>query len=1075
MFLVLVSIFPIQISNAITADEKGIIVDDTETDSSLEHYFTYSENMDQSGLKGWASDANAKTDESFEAKTQHWVWNSSYDEAKKHTYEFTFTGTGARLVGLKSDLKNSFQLDDNEVEVIKISGDKGKVVTLYEVKNLNYGKHKISVTLPEGNGLQVSYAEVYGAKMPTTVKEVITPDMQESEFNAFHYTAYEGKKWHANSNEAYIDLGTSDDKAEECYYEIPFVGNKIVITAAKSPNHGKVRFSIDGEHVQEVDLYAGTRKNEIVYSISGLTEEVHTLKAVTLNSRTGAKVVNQVVKAEIYHEPYVLEDISVEKEFSLIQGATKNIIVEGTPEYAPIDDLTFKSNNEEVATVDENGTVTALKEGKAVITVSASGVTSKEIVITVVPQIKGISGSIVDENLQYTQDTYDEVVNLGQVEKNVSAWQNDSAVSEIVVVAKDSSLNNVNVEVSDFKNSYACIDAKNITATFVKSVQAYSGMPGWGYQPDKYPVGNRKESSDVLYTTEPVNIPFRGVQPIWINIDVPEDTPAGMYQGTITVKTPDLQESLVFTYNLNVQNVKLPNATEFSNGFDIELWQYPYSSAEYYEVEPFSQEHLNILTSIMEKYKEVGGHAITTTINEDAWDRQTYSSNEIHYPSMVKWTKKANGQFEYDFTHFDKWVQFNKDLGIGDKIVIYSIAPWHNSFTYWENGVMKRERFTVGSTRYNQVWTDFFQAMVAHLDEKGWFDEAYVGIDERGLTKTALDLLDTIENKDGKTLKTAGAMDNIETGDHYELARRIDDLNVGDTIAQTKKAAFDKLVADRNELNLKTTLYSCTGHAPGNFSLSAPGENYWSMLFAYKSGTKGFLRWAYDAWVEDPLTDTTHSSFEAGDCFLIFPDHKDAKQPVSKSSIRLEKMAQGVRDVNKLMKMVEEYPELQNDVDVLLDNLKTTYQTSGYYLTDSGKKEIAKDMTNVHNGIEVITNKYLQLKGTAVDRSELESLLEKAKKIFDDEKLYTKESFDNFTKVYYQAVETIKNVSTLQEDLDTALDNLKAAINNLEKVAIEHVPGDNVDTGDDTNGLLLASLVVISGGIYWYLKKRRQA
>jgi hypothetical protein len=29
--------------------------------------------------------------------------------------------------------------------------------------------------------------------------------------------------------------------------------------------------------------------------------------------------------------------------------------------------------------------------------------------------------------------------------------------------------------------------------------------------------------------------------------------------------------------------------------------------------------------------------------------------------------------------------------------------------------------------------------------------------------------------------------------------------------------------------------------------------------------TAGFLRWAYDAWVADPLNDTTHNAFEAGD------------------------------------------------------------------------------------------------------------------------------------------------------------------------------------------------------------------
>ena len=43
---------------------------------------------------------------------------------------------------------------------------------------------------------------------------------------------------------------------------------------------------------------------------------------------------------------------------------------------------------------------------------------------------------------------------------------------------------------------------------------------------------------------------------------------------------------------------------------------------------------------------------------------------------------------------------------------------------------------------------------------------------------------------------------------------------------------------------------------------------------------------------------------EPGDCFLIYPDLKDAENPVSKSSVRLEKMAQGIRDVNKIKQMV---------------------------------------------------------------------------------------------------------------------------------------------------------------------------
>lgn len=133
-----------------------------------------------------------------------------------------------------------------------------------------------------------------------------------------------------------------------------------------------------------------------------------------------------------------------------------------------------------------------------------------------------------------------------------------------------------------------------------------------------------------------------------------------------------------------------------------------------------------------------------------------------------------------------------------------------------------------------------------------------------------------------------------------DLAMRVTDLNVGDTAAAAHPADFEQLVKDREAKGLRTTLYSCTGHRPGNFSLSAPVESYWSIVNAGKSGTAGFLRWAYDAWVEDPLNDTTHSKFEPGDCFLIYPDEKSAQHPISRSSVRLERMAEGVRDVNKL-------------------------------------------------------------------------------------------------------------------------------------------------------------------------------
>lgn len=204
---------------------------------------------------------------------------------------------------------------------------------------------------------------------------------------------------------------------------------------------------------------------------------------------------------------------------------------------------------------------------------------------------------------------------------------------------------------------------------------------------------------------------------------------------------------------------------------------------------------------------------------------------------MVKWTKNGGG-FTYDFTDFDKWVTFNKGLGIGDKIVIYSIAPWHGNFTYWENGTMKSEKYTVGSERWRSVWTDFLRKLIEHLMDKGWFDESYIGIDERGFSADAFDLIDSIRNIHDVPLKTAGAMDGFVN--KFDLALRVTDLNVGDTAAAAHPTDFTRLIEAREAKGLRTTLYSCTEHEPGNFSLSAPVESYWSVVNAGEQ-TSGFL------------------------------------------------------------------------------------------------------------------------------------------------------------------------------------------------------------------------------------------
>lgn len=807
--------------------------------------------------------------------------------------------------------------------------------------------------------------------------EIMTlkPDMTEGSWNKFSYTAYQGKEWTVLENEAYIDLGSSDERAEECYYEIPFVGNKVEIFSNKSSMHGKVRFSVDDENPVVADLYNETRTEpQAVYAVSDLEEGMHVLKAFTLNERTGNKIVNQTAYAQITHAPYIPEDIELaDSEIQMTEDETRQISYTVIPEYAQAADLVYESMDTEIAEVSAKGVITARSEGKTTIRITSqeSGI-AKEIAVTVAAGVRQLGGSIVDTNTQYTQDRYEELLDRHTMSESLTVWKNDKAVSELALVSIGCSLKNVAVTAGDLSNGNNIISGDLVRTVFVKSTKAYNG-PYLGYGSKDRPVpaptsDNRSESPDILYQSEPVDMPFNSVQPVWVEFHIPKDQAAGIYTGTLSVTADGIEDPLLFQYEIEVQDVQLPDPEEFKDGFDIELWQYPYSSAEYYGVEPFSPEHFKILESAMLKYREIGGHAITASIVEEAWDGQTYSANDVHYPSMIKWTRNSDGSFQYDYTDFDKWISFNKSLGIGDKIVLYSIAPWHNSFTYWEDGTLTYEPFTPGSTRYTQVWRDFLQKLTEHLMEKGWFDESYIGIDERGFSKEAFDMIESVKNIHGESLKTAGAMDHFV--DKKELALRVTDLNVGDSAAQAHAAEFAELLKEREAKGFQTTLYSCTEHTPGNYALSAPAESYWSMINAGKMGTAGFLRWAYDAWVADPLNDVTHNAFEPGDCFLYYPDEKDASEPVGKSSVRLEKMAEGVRDVNKLMLIEREIPSLKEDIDALYGTVSTTAASGRTYLSPEKAAFLSAEMETFKEGVAEITGKYLTLKEEGTDQVE---------------------------------------------------------------------------------------------------------
>ncbi|HSB93755.1 MAG TPA: DUF4091 domain-containing protein, partial [Flavitalea sp.] len=61
----------------------------------------------------------------------------------------------------------------------------------------------------------------------------------------------------------------------------------------------------------------------------------------------------------------------------------------------------------------------------------------------------------------------------------------------------------------------------------------------------------------------------------------------------------------------------------------------------------------------------------------------------------------------------------------------------------------------------------------------------------------------------------------------------------------------------------------------------------------------GYLRWAYNSWTATPLADSRFTAWPAGDTYQVYPG------PMS--SIRFEKLIEGIQDYEKIQILKNEF------------------------------------------------------------------------------------------------------------------------------------------------------------------------
>jgi hypothetical protein len=499
-----------------------------------------------------------------------------------------------------------------------------------------------------------------------------------------------------------------------------------------------------------------------------------------------------------------------------------------------------------------------------------------------------------------------------QLKENLSwsadGWRGERLNAQIVIWSADS-LEQVRLVWSDLVNQEGNIIAKqDVEAHMVRYMLANYPYNSNDANCGDSPYKNGFLMPDRFEKFDRFDVPAKTVRPVWLTIDIPADARPGLYSGTVEVMAKGFRT--VLKVEITVQNQTLPKPHDWK--FRLDLWQNPWVLAWHNHLQPWSAEHKLLLRNHLKLYADAGGKYITTYAVNSPWSDNSYSVEG----AMIESERQKDGSWKFDYKIFDEYVELAMSVGIDKAITIYTPIPGQYRFRYLDKstGDYITEFWPPESEKFKAYWTPFLNNLRNHLQQKGWLDKTYIGINENPMDETLTAIKFIRNNWRGWQITYAGDW-------HPELNDLLNDYSC----VSGKESPRD-IVRQRKARGYTTTFYvCCQPPKPNTFLFSPPIEGQWIGWYASAFGYSGFLRWAYDAWPEDPNRDARHGSWPAGDCYLVYPG--------ANSGIRFEKLREGISDYEKIRILRnltaastdEKSKALMQQLDALLGTIATEH------------------------------------------------------------------------------------------------------------------------------------------------------
>ena len=499
----------------------------------------------------------------------------------------------------------------------------------------------------------------------------------------------------------------------------------------------------------------------------------------------------------------------------------------------------------------------------------------------------------VKSGLNGAWGTPDLVYSRSEVPQNITenytvrGWRGEKVSAQILLWSEDD-VEGVKCKISDFKAKGATLPASIAEARFVRYTIAdkvdKSCLCG---RPNGHPAILQ---ADMLDNIESFDIEGETTRPVWVTVTIPQCAKPGIYKANVKISHCGCG-SVSLPLQLEVVDEVLAKSSEWS--FHLDLWQHPSAAARAAGVEVWSEEHFEIMRPLMKMLADAGQKVITATLNRDPWRYQCFDD----YEAMIYWYRYDNDEWKYDYTIFDKWVEFMMSLGIDKQINCYGMLPWGQCILDYQDmrsnakdNRCRQIKTTPQEKEYEKVWAAFLKDFAKHLKEKGWLHITNMAIDERA--PEDMDVAAALIAKYAPELGFAMA----DNHDSYKRYTNMRDVCVGQ---KHSLMSHDEILARRAKGDVSTFYVCCSTLFPNVFTNSQPFEAELLCLYALAHDYDGMLRWAYNSWPARPEYDSRFRRWASGDTYMVYPD--------ARSSIRFERTIDGVELYEKVKTLRAKY------------------------------------------------------------------------------------------------------------------------------------------------------------------------